>query len=288
LKSEEWAEAAEAASCALRLVPRHPKALFRRGVAQSRRSRCVEAGGAHWLEEAREDLTTAAKVEPQNKEIRVELQAVKDLLRAEKVREAAAKASEQQGDRDTPQIHKGEVTKKSSAFRISELKELYKDHADGPLERMCITMEEASELRANGKPTEALVKYKSAMKDALLGEADDSVKLTLQLGTGDCCMDLHNYERACATFEAAAEIAASIGDKQAEARAWCCMGVGLELRENVAAALHPYQNCLKAARACGDQALEQMALEGIEKASSPEAKAKSLEHIIAKVNGTKI
>jgi hypothetical protein len=31
-----------------------------------------------------------------------------------------------------------------------------------------------------------------------------------------------------------------------------------------------------------------MALEGIEKASSPEAKAKSLEHIIAKVNGTKI
>jgi hypothetical protein len=34
----------------------------------------VEAGGAHWLEEAKEDLTTAAKVEPQNKEIRVELQ----------------------------------------------------------------------------------------------------------------------------------------------------------------------------------------------------------------------
>jgi hypothetical protein len=33
------------------------------------------------------------------------------------------------------------------------------------------------------------------------------------------------------------------------------MGVGLELRENVAAALHPYQNCLKAARACGDQVL---------------------------------
>jgi hypothetical protein len=68
------------------------------------------------------------------------LQAVQDLLRAEKVREAAAKASEQQG---VQQIHGGETTKKSSAFRISELKELYKDHADGPLERMCITMEVA-------------------------------------------------------------------------------------------------------------------------------------------------
>ena len=64
----------EAASSALRLVPRHPKALFRRGVAYLRRSGTVEPGGANWLDEAKADLTEAASIEPQNREIRAELQ----------------------------------------------------------------------------------------------------------------------------------------------------------------------------------------------------------------------
>ena len=62
-------------------MPRHPKALFRRGVAHFRRSAAVRPGGATWLDEAKDDLSEAATIEPQNREIRAELQARAPLRR---------------------------------------------------------------------------------------------------------------------------------------------------------------------------------------------------------------
>jgi hypothetical protein len=47
-------------------------------------------------------------------------------------------------------------------------------------------VQEAADLRAAGRPAEALVRYASAMKDALAGEAGEDSKLTIQLGTGVC------------------------------------------------------------------------------------------------------
>ncbi|GAB5037444.1 peptidyl-prolyl cis-trans isomerase [Nannochloropsis oceanica] len=80
LKAEMWPEAAQEASAALKKEAGSAKALYRRGVAR------MHLG---LLEEAREDLLSAAKADPQNKDIRVQLQAVKDKLKSMAAKEKA-------------------------------------------------------------------------------------------------------------------------------------------------------------------------------------------------------
>eukprot|EP00937_MAST-01D_sp_MAST-1D-sp2_P006707 g6707.t1 len=74
-KLEKWGPAETAASAALAIAPDTPKALFRRGLARAHLGK---------LDSAKADLVSAAKLEPQSKEIRRELGAVKARLKEQR------------------------------------------------------------------------------------------------------------------------------------------------------------------------------------------------------------
>ncbi|EWM25247.1 hypothetical protein Naga_100571g1 [Nannochloropsis gaditana] len=78
--TQMWSEAAQEAGLALKKEAEHAKALYRRGVAR------MNLG---LLEEAKADLLGAAKVDPQNKDIRMQLQAIKDKMKAMLAKEKA-------------------------------------------------------------------------------------------------------------------------------------------------------------------------------------------------------
>lgn len=78
IKAEAWIEAIHAASAVLKKDRKNVKALYRRGLARSR---------VGFLDEARDDLTSAYEIDPKNVDARRELQTVRQKLAEARARD---------------------------------------------------------------------------------------------------------------------------------------------------------------------------------------------------------
>ena len=87
LRLEKWEATVAAASAALELDPQNSKALFRRGSARSKLGQ---------LASAKDDLLSACRADPKDRNARAELEAVTERLKAQKAEEKATFAQKYQ------------------------------------------------------------------------------------------------------------------------------------------------------------------------------------------------
>eukprot|EP00854_Cymbomonas_tetramitiformis_P002496 gene2496-3240_t len=268
LKTEEWMKVTDAATEALRIDERNPKALFRRGTAYLRRSQ-EPGGNGLWLEEAKADLLAAAKIEPKNKDIRVELEAATTALKQQRAL----------------QLEKASAGDSHKEVRNGFAKGvLYSDADDNSEARMKRLIQEAGKAVASGKYVDALGIYKRAIEAAALCKPGPEPMLEIRNGAGECSMALENYERAFTEFEACAEYAAELAAHQEEANAWEKAAKAMTLMGKIAESKSAHEKCLAAATKCGDERLQQVSNDGIQAASDPQNIAISSSATVQSIN----
>ncbi|KAK3233345.1 hypothetical protein CYMTET_56350 [Cymbomonas tetramitiformis] len=268
LKTEEWMKVTDAATEALRIDERNPKALFRRGTAYLRRSQ-EPGGNGLWLEEAKADLLAAAKIEPKNKDIRVELEAATTALKQQRAL----------------QLEKASAGDSHKEVRNGFAKGvLYSDADDNSEARMKRLIQEAGKAVASGKYVDALGIYKRAIEAAALCKPGPEPMLEIRNGAGECSMALENYERAFTEFEACAEYAAELAAHQAKANAWEKAAKAMTLMGKIAESKSAHEKCLAAATKCGDERLQQVSNDGIQAASDPQNIAISSSATVQSIN----
>jgi tetratricopeptide (TPR) repeat protein len=210
IKMKQWESAVAAASSALKLDDKNAKGFFRRGLANK--------GRAHFAE-AKTDMLRAAKLQPQNKQIRKELQQVITILKTE----AGAPPGIEDAEPLKPAFRQG------LGLYADKKEEDWTEKNDKIKTEVMNLCSNAGSLRNGGKLKEAMEVYQLAMRrviklkeDAdprLVGSDQPStmgskleLKLGVHVGAAECSMQMGNFEKAEADFDKAAQVAGTAAE----------------------------------------------------------------------------